>query len=93
MCHSVVVKIRGCGKTLAAKLTNMRLLARVNAAVGIQAAGRAEALLTEITDVRPFAGVYSHVPFQQARPVENFAASVARQHAFGLWSQQVLDGV
>ncbi len=42
--------------------------------------GGGEALATDVTDVRTFAGVDSNVALQQARSVESLAAEVAGKH-------------
>lgn len=61
-------------------LTLMRLLAAVDAAVGVEGAGGGEALAADVADVRLLAGVRPQVAPQQRRPVERLAAVLARQH-------------
>lgn len=58
----------------------MRLVASVDAPVGVERRGRAEALGADVANVRLFAGVRPQVPRQQRRPVELLAAVLAREH-------------
>ncbi len=60
----------------------MRLVARVDASVGVEAGGGAEGFAAHVAGVRPLARVRPHVPLQQRRPVEGFAARGTRPGAF-----------
>jgi hypothetical protein len=48
--------------------------------VSVQTRGRGEALVADVTDVRLFPRVSSHVTLQQTWTIEGFATNATRQH-------------
>ena len=79
MGHSVVIEIGRCRESFAAHGTLVRLLSAVDPPVSVERAGRGESLAADVADVRFLARVRPDVPLQQRRPVEGFAAHLARQ--------------
>ena len=83
MCHFVIVKIgRGC-KSLATHLALVGLLPSVDPTVRVQAGAGAEPLVTNVTHMRPLAGVGADVSLQETGTVELLATRVAGEHGLG----------
>ena len=80
MGHFVVVEVARGREPLATDTALVRLLAAVDATVGVEARRGGEALVADVAHVGSLSGVDSNVAFQKTGSVEGLAAEVARQH-------------
>ena len=79
MGHLMVIKIARRRESLPANSALVRFFAAMDPPMSVETRRRGEPLLANITDMGPFSGVDSHVPFEQRRSVKGFSAVVARQ--------------